>query len=179
MSSARHREHLLLAAAHVAAGPARHVAEVREEPEQLLRGPLRRALARRLTPGIEVFHHGEIAEHAPVLGHEAHAEARDPVRRQRRDIGAAKPHVAVTARQQAHHRFHRRRLAGAVAPHQRDDFAAAHVEVHVEENRRTRRSRAMTVAVIATAMAATRRRRCNERADAAGARTECVLRARA
>ncbi len=46
----------------------------------------------------------------------------------------AKPHLALTARQQAHHRFHRRRFARAVAAHQRDDFAAADFEADVEQD---------------------------------------------
>src|SRR5436190_10267569 len=133
---ARDRQHLLLAAAHAAAGTVGHRREVGKQRVQLVLGPGRRAVARRLTRDREVLAHAQVGEDAAVLRHPAEAETADAVRRQRRDVGAAKDDAATPARHQSHDRLHRRRLAGAVATDQRDAFAGADAERDAEEHLR-------------------------------------------
>ena len=49
-------EHLLLAARHASARPLAHAGEVGEEREELVLGPGRRAVARRLAADLEILH---------------------------------------------------------------------------------------------------------------------------
>ena len=126
-----HGKHLLLAPAHAAARAIRHLAQVRKHAEQLVRGPLRRALARRLPSHFQIFQHAEPGVHAPVLRYIPQPLARDPVWLAPLQRRAAKFHLAFDAFQQAHHRLEGGGFAGAVAAHQRHHFAAPHFEVHV------------------------------------------------
>ena len=76
---------------------------------------------------------------------------------------------AARAVDQAHDRFHGRRLAGAVAAHQRDHFAAPDLEVHIVKNARRAVPGAEAVqrracgAVIARPLAARTSCRCRNR----------------
>ena len=81
---ARHGEHLLLAAAHLAAEVVAPVGEVREQGEQFFRGPLRRRRAvrerARLLPAhVEVLEHREVGKNAAIFRRVAEAEPGDPV----------------------------------------------------------------------------------------------------
>ncbi len=73
---ARHRQHLLLAAAHVRAEPVGHAAEVGKQLEQLRGRPRRRGpavgkLRAAAAADVEIFQHRQVGEDAPVLRHEA------------------------------------------------------------------------------------------------------------
>ena len=136
-----HGEHLLLATAHAAARAVGHLAEVGEELEQLLGRPQRRGaavgpLAAGLAAHLEVLHHREVGEHAPVLGHEAQAQARRMVRLGLRDVVAQEADRAAPLGQHAHQRLERGGLAGAVAAHERHHLAAPHLQVDVVEDLR-------------------------------------------
>src|SRR6218665_1841736 len=138
---ARHGEHLLLAAAHAGTGAVGHLAGVGEQLEQALGRPQRRGravgpLARRLLADLEVLHHREVGEHAPVFGHEAQAQARRVVRLPLGNVVAQEAHGAAAPAQHADERLARGGFCGAVAAHERDDFAAPHFEVDVVEDLR-------------------------------------------
>jgi hypothetical protein len=70
----------------------------------------------------------QFGEDAPLLRHIAQAEARDAIGWQALDALAGEAHFATGRRHQPHDRFHRRRLARAVAAEQRHDLARAHFE---------------------------------------------------
>src|SRR5207249_10471343 len=71
---------------------------------------------------------------APLLGDPRDAPARDLVRRQCREIGAAQEHAASSRARNAHDRAERRGLAGAVPADQRDDLALADGDRHALEH---------------------------------------------
>src|SRR5581483_1844024 len=78
-----------------------------------------------LAPDVEIFHHRQVGEDAAVLGCEAKPAPRNLVGLTAGNILAVETHVAAPLADQAHNGFQRGRLAGAVAPHQRDDLPAA------------------------------------------------------
>src|SRR3954454_23567610 len=93
-------------------------------------------MSRRLAADVEFFQHGEIGKDAPVLGHEAEAPARDLARLELGDILAEKTDGSGTLGGQSHQRLERRRLAGAVAAHERDHLAVADVKRRLEQDLR-------------------------------------------
>ena len=72
----------------------------------------------RLRRHHQVLPHGQRAEHAPALRHEADALARDGVGREARDRFAEQADGAVARLEEAHDRRHAGGLAGAVAAEQ-------------------------------------------------------------
>src|SRR5207253_4759508 len=125
----------LLAAAHASAGALAELGEVREKLEQPLRGPRRTAVG-GAPPDVEVLEDAQLGEDAPVFRHPAQAEARDLEGLQPQELLAGEAHAAGAAPNEAHDRLHGGRLAGAVAAHERDYFAARHVERNVEQDLR-------------------------------------------
>src|SRR4051812_49269721 len=128
----RDREHLLLAARH------RH---------RLLIEPLGQAwkdgcdlrdpaalLVLRLRgdePEPQVLPHRQALHDAAFLRYIGQATREAGMRRRLQDLLALEYHRAFAAVEQPHHRFQRRRLAGAVAPDQADDLALAHLKADV------------------------------------------------
>ena len=133
---ARDRQHLLLAAAHAAAWPVAHFAEVRKQREQLFARPMRRVRPPRLAADLEVFLHRQFGEDAPLFRHIAKPAAYDRVRRLVRDVLAFEDDAAGALLDQADDRAKGRRLAGAVAPEQRDHLAIADLERDIEQDMR-------------------------------------------
>src|SRR5262249_17800633 len=112
-----------------------------KDREQLFRRPCRRYAAvamapRRLAADVEILPHGQVGKDAAILRHEAEPAARDLERPQPRNVFAEKAHRAAALRDESHQRLDRGRLAGALAPHQRDDFTAAYMERRREQNLR-------------------------------------------
>ena len=93
-------------------------------------------MARRLAADIEILGDGEGGENAAVFRHEADAAPRDLERTQPRNIFTAEAHRPAAPRQQRHQRLQGGGLAGAVAAHQRDHFAAADLKREVEQDAR-------------------------------------------
>ena len=71
----------------------------------------------------EILAHGERRKNLPHLRHEADARLRDPIRRPGADRTPVEPNLAAMRREHADDAFHRRGLAHAVAPEQRDALA--------------------------------------------------------
>ena len=88
-------QHLLLAARHAPARPLAHAAEIGKQREQPVLGPGRRAVARRLAADLEILHHRQLGEDAPLLRHIAQAEPGDAVGRQAVDAPAGEAHLAA------------------------------------------------------------------------------------
>jgi len=91
---ARHRQHLLLAAAHHRRAPVEHLAQVREQRQQRLQ--VERAA---LAADAQVLAHREIRKDAPVFRHVAEAEPRPRVRRQPVDAAAVELDCALRGNQ--------------------------------------------------------------------------------
>src|SRR4029079_12960550 len=90
----------------------------------------------RLAADVEIFQPGEIGKDAPVLGHEAEAPTRDLERLELRDFLAEKADGSGPRGDQSHQLLERRRLAGAVAAHERDHLAVADVKRRLEQDLR-------------------------------------------
>src|SRR3954454_12313374 len=93
-------------------------------------------MSHRLAADVEIFQHGEIGKDAPVLRHEAEAPSRDLERLELRDILAEEADGSGALGDQPHQRLERRRLAGAVAAHERDHLAVADVKRRLEQDLR-------------------------------------------
>src|SRR5262249_20193990 len=100
------------------------------------RGPPVAMVAQRLAADLEILEHRQIGEDAPVLGHETEPPARNLEWLEMRDILAQESDHAAALRDQRHQGFKRRRLAGAIAAHQRDHLAALDVEGWLEQDLR-------------------------------------------
>ena len=163
---ARDGEHLLLAAAHVRAGPVRHAAEIGKQREQLLRRPGRRGRPSGKRRG----GWRPMSRFSSTVRSEKMRRSSGTKPRPSRAISNGcsremswpqKRTVPVRRAISAHERLHRGRLAGAVAAHQRDHLAAADVEATGRTGsapRRTRRS-ARSTSSIGSLMARARARR--------------------
>src|SRR5688500_15932057 len=130
---ARHREHLLLPAAHAPARPMAHLGEVGEQAEGLLRSPVH-ARARRAAADLQVLHHRKLGDDAPVFGHPAQTEPRGLVGLERQEVVLHEAQRAAAPGHEPHDGLQRGALAGAVAAHQRHYLAAAHFEGHLEQD---------------------------------------------
>ena len=133
---ARDRQHLLLAAAHAPAGTVAHLAEIGKQREQLFARPVRRVRPLRLAADFEIFLDRQVGEDAPLLRHVAEPAAHDRMRRLARDVLAFEHDAARALLDQADDGAEGRRLAGAVAPEQRDHLALADLERDVEQDMR-------------------------------------------
>src|SRR6266478_1389531 len=127
---AGHREHLLLAARE-AAGPARR--QLPELGEELV-DPGRAPGPLALLAHHEVLRHGQIAEDAPLLGHVAHPEPTDLVGRTAGDLAAVEADAAAGDLDQPHDRLERGRLAGPVAPEERDHLPRPRPQAHAVQD---------------------------------------------
>lgn len=134
-------EHLLLAATHASAQALRHFTQIGEQGEQALRRPAWRLAAVgpaawRLASHLQVFHHGEVGENAPVFRHKAHAQPRRLVRFGTRHVMAHETNVAAALFEHADDGLDGGGLAGAIATHQGHHFAASDLQAHVVNNLR-------------------------------------------
>ena len=66
-----------------------------------------------------------------MLEHDAHAGARDAMRRPARDVDAVEPDRPGIGAREPHDQRHDGRFAGAVRTDQPDDFAGAKIEAHI------------------------------------------------
>lgn len=94
------------------------------------RAPSRAGLA----PGLQVLGNGKVGEDAPFLGHEPQAAAGDDMGRPAGDALALEDHCLGARVYKPHKRLHQRRLAGPVAPHERQHGAAREGDVDVEQH---------------------------------------------
>ena len=90
----------------------------------------------RLASHLQVFHHGEVGENAPVFRHKAHAQPRRLVRFGTRHVMAHETNVAAALFEHADDGLDGGGLASAIATHQGHHFAASDLQAHVVNNLR-------------------------------------------
>ena len=93
--------------------------EVRKQIEDLLH---RQSAGADLGRQHQVFHHVEAGENTTFFGTDCQAKSRDLIRRKRDGLAAVETCRTGPLGDHAHQGFERRRLAGAIAPEQCDDF---------------------------------------------------------
>ena len=125
------RQHLLLAARQFGALAVEPLLEIGKQFEDLIQRQPARAHDRRQQ---QIFADVEAGENPALLGAKSHPHARNPVRRCPDDILVAETDRAGALADNPHHRFQRRRLAGAVASEQRHHLAGVHIEVDAVED---------------------------------------------
>ena len=108
------------------------LAQPREVAKDLLepRGHLGLARADAEHAELQIFEHGQVRQHAPLLGDPGDAAPHDLVRGQPGEVLAAQAHAAARGARQAHDGSQRGRLAGAVAADEADHLALADGERH-------------------------------------------------
>ncbi len=113
---------------------AAHLGKIRKQREQFFLGPVRRVRPHRLAAYLEVFIHSQVGEDAPLFRHVTKPAADDRVRRLRRDVPTLEHDAAAALLDQTDDGAKSRRLAGAIASKQRDDFALADFKRDVEQD---------------------------------------------
>src|SRR5262245_26404269 len=93
-------------------------------------------MPRRLAADIEIFHDREVDKDPPVLRGESEPTPHNFEWLPARNVLAVEMHNTLAARNKAHDRFHRRGLAGAVAPHQGHDLTAMYLKGEAVEDPR-------------------------------------------
>ena len=131
---ARDGDHALLAAGERAGALAEKALHVGKQRQDLIEGPAALPRARRAARGLEVLGDRQAGEEAAVLRHEAEAGAAGLERLAPADLDAVEADRAGARPHQPHDAGERRGLAGAVAPEERDDFAALHADRETEED---------------------------------------------
>src|SRR5712691_11437677 len=127
----RDRQHLLLTARELRALAPKPLPEVGEQAEDRVEAePARADLGRQQQVLLDV----EAREDSTLLGAEGDPAPRDHVRRLVDQLRAAESDRPAALADEPHDRFQRRRLAGAVAPEERDDLAREDRDVHAVED---------------------------------------------
>ena len=97
---------------------------------------MRRVGPLRLAADLEIFLHRQVGEDTALLRHVAEPAAHDRMRRLARNVPALEHDPARALRDQADDGAERGRLAGAVAPEQRDHLAVADLQRDIEQDMR-------------------------------------------
>src|SRR5690606_23867218 len=126
-------ELLLLTARQVAAAPTQHVAQHREQLEDLVGygapGPRQRREA-----SAQILLDGQAGEYLAALRHVGETEAGPPVRRHRAEGGPFPADAALGDGMQAEDGAQQRGLADAVAPEHAGDLAALGLQRHAAQD---------------------------------------------
>src|SRR6266540_1076952 len=130
---APHRQLLLLPARQVAAAPAEHVLERREQIEHPLRDLARGRAAPAEPPDAQVLLHRQRREDLAALRHEPNPGPRARLGRLAGEVRAVELDLARRRGQEAHDHLEQRGLADAVAAHQTDAAFRGHREVDVPQ----------------------------------------------
>src|SRR5690625_935334 len=128
-----HRDHLPLAAGHLAGPLPAPLSQAGEHVEDALLAFLQRTAQQERTH-VEVLLNSQAREHVLDLRHVAQSFAHDPVRRQAGDRLAFEGDVALPRSEKTEHRLHRCGLARPVGPDDADDLAAAHLEAELAQH---------------------------------------------
>ena len=134
--AARDGEHLLLAAGEQPGAARQPFAQAREALQQRLDLGFAIDIPPRVCAEHDVVAHGQFGKHLAAFRHQRDAARGDPMRGQLLDPLVVEHDRARHRPQQAGHRAHRRRLAGAVGAEQRHHLAGLHRERHLFEHRR-------------------------------------------
>src|SRR6266702_5139676 len=124
---ARDRQHLLLTAGQFRALAVEALLQVRKQVKDLIE---RQSACTHHRRQQQVLPHVETGENSAFLRTERDAHARDLVGGRADDLLVVELDRAGALADDAHDRLQRGRLAGAVAPEQRDDLARVHVEIY-------------------------------------------------
>src|SRR5262249_53076450 len=108
--------------------------EIGKQRKQFFARPVRRVRPDGLAADLEILLDRQLGEDAPLLGHIAEAAPRDLMGRRTRDVLALEHDLANTLFNEADDRTEGRRLAGAVAPEQRNHLAAIDLEADIEQD---------------------------------------------
>src|SRR5512145_754235 len=124
-------EHLLLAAGELGALASQPLAQVGEEPEDLVHA---QAARRNLRRQEQVLLHVEAREDAALLRAKRDSQARDAVGGIRDGFRAAEADRSASPADHAHDGLEGRGLADAVSPEKRDHLAVGDVELHAVQD---------------------------------------------